>query len=341
MRELTLVIPGLLWPTDSVAEVTADLALPALSALLSGDAVARLAPQPLEHLLAMAWDMAAEGAPYAAMRLAGSAIAPGDAPWMCADPAHLRFARESLVLADHRELGIDDDEADRLVAALNENFADIGEFRAVTAAEWYLRLREVPELTTHPLSQALGRNVEAWLPDGNHRIPWRRTINEIQMLLHAHPVNAAREDAGRPAINTLWLWGCGTLAARPARCFDTVHANLAVARGLAAASGAQSAPLPPRLPPENGERMLAVLDQLDYAALSQDAGSWRAAIAEIEADWLAPALRALKSRNIGRLRLLLPGDTACLDVACARPAWWKFGRADVSLADFVGRHATP
>lgn len=341
MRELTLVIPGLLWPADSIAEVTADLALPALSTLLATEAVTRLAAQPLEHLLAKSWGLAAEAAPYAALRLAGSGIAPGDAIWMCADPAHLRFARESLVLADNRQLEITDDEAAQLVGALNAAFADIGEFSVGNAGEWYLRLAELPEITTHPASQVLGRNIEAWLPEGAQAKAWRRTINEIQMLLHGHPVNAAREEAGRPAINTLWLWGAGRLVAPLTRSYDVVFANLALARGLAEASGAKSASLPHRLPESNGNRMLAVVDQLDYAALSQDAAAWRAAIAELEANWLAPALSALKAGAIGKLRLLLPGDTACLDIGCTKPAWWKFGRSSGVLADFIKRYAAP
>ena len=33
------------------------------------------------------------------------------------------------------------------------------------------------------------------------------------MLLHAHPVNEAREARGEPAVNSLWLWGAGPRAA--------------------------------------------------------------------------------------------------------------------------------
>ncbi|HNB80048.1 MAG TPA: hypothetical protein PLT94_16070, partial [Rhodocyclaceae bacterium] len=57
MRELTLVIPGLLWPAESVAAVSDDLALPALSALLATESIARQPVRPLEHLLAGAWGL--------------------------------------------------------------------------------------------------------------------------------------------------------------------------------------------------------------------------------------------------------------------------------------------
>lgn len=53
---------------------------------------------------------------------------------MCADPVHLRFARETLVLTDNHELDITNDEAAQLVAALNDSFADIGEFAVASPA---------------------------------------------------------------------------------------------------------------------------------------------------------------------------------------------------------------
>jgi len=341
LRELTLVIPGLLWPADSVAEVSADLALPALSALLATDAVERQPAQPLEHLLVDAWGLDPATAPCAALRLAGSGVEPGRDIWMCADPAHLRFARESLVLTDNHELMVTDDEAAAIAASLNDTFADIGVFSVGTAGEWYLRLTALPGIETHPVSAVLGRNIETWLPGGAQSKPWRRLINELQMLLHDHPVNAAREAAGKPTINTLWLWGQGVLDAAVPRRYDAVLAHHALARGLALAGSGQAGPLPPRYADPGEGHTLALVDHLDYAALTQNAAAWRAAMMEIEADWLAPALRAFRSGTLSRLRLLLPGDRACVGVACVRPAWWRFWRQGVLLEDFVRRHAAP
>lgn len=341
MRELTLVIPGLLWPAESVAEVSADLALPALSALLATESVVRQPPRPLEHLLSADWGLDPATAPCAALRLAGSGGEPGSTVWMCADPAHLRFARESLVLADNHELMVTDDEAAAIVATLNETFADVGRFSVGASGEWYLRMAALPAIETHPVSAVLGRNIETWLPVGAQAKPWRRLINELQMALHGHPANAAREAAGKPAINTLWLWGPGALDIAVPRRFDAVLAHHALARGLAVCSGGTAAPLPPRYADPGADRTLALIEHLDYAALTQNAAAWRAGLMEVEADWLAPALRALKSGALSRLRLLLTGDHATLDVACARPAWWRFWRQGMLLEDFVQGHAAP
>lgn len=39
----------------------------------------------------------------------------------------------------------------------------------------------------------------------------RRLATEIQMVLHSHPVNAARENAGTSPVNGVWIWGGGML----------------------------------------------------------------------------------------------------------------------------------
>ena len=40
---------------------------------------------------------------------------------------------------------------------------------------------------------------------------WRALLNESQIVLHNHPINAVREARGAVAVNSLWFWGAGTL----------------------------------------------------------------------------------------------------------------------------------
>ena len=47
--------------------------------------------------------------------------------------------------------------------------------------------------------------LEAFLPHGNDLKRWQKLLTELQMLLHAHPVNAARAQRGARPINSLWL----------------------------------------------------------------------------------------------------------------------------------------
>src|SRR5690606_4093503 len=65
-------------------------------------------------------------------------------------------------------------------------------------------------------------------PEGR---PWRRLVNELQMLWFDHPVNQAREARGLRPVNSVWLYGGGRpaqLSSAPA--LDT--GSLRVVRGL-------------------------------------------------------------------------------------------------------------
>ena len=41
---------------------------------------------------------------------------------------------------------------------------------------------------------------------GKDAVSWLAVQTEIQMFLHTHPINQAREQQGLPEINGLWLW---------------------------------------------------------------------------------------------------------------------------------------
>lgn len=341
MREFTLVISGLLWPADSLAAACRDLSVPALEALLAHGAAKTLRPATLEEALAGLYGIPGDSAPYAALRVAGSGGEPGDANWMCADPAHLRFAREALVLTDNHELEITHDEAAQLVAALNGSFADVGEFTLASPGEWNLQLKKSPRLVTHPLAQVLGRNIEQFLPSGPDGAEWRRTINEMQMLLHTHPVNQARESEGRPVVNSVWPWGAGRLAGRIEARYTDVFAAMTLARGLALASGSRCATLPESLPQSSADTALAVLEQLHYPALALNIEAWHAALQRLESAWFRPLLDALKRRQLTRVCLCLIGDGACVDVQCCKTGWWKFWQRPPPLEAFIRGIETP
>ncbi len=344
MRDLTLVIPGLLWPADTLAEACRELAVPALETLLGRGVATTLPPATLDETLAGLWDLPPASAPYAALRVAGSGgqgSEGGDACWMCADPVHLRFARESLMLTDRHELDLAPDEARQLVDALNGAFADVGEFAIATAGEWNLRLHTAPQLVTHSVAQVLGRSIEPFLPGGPDGAQWRRTINEMQMLLHTHPVNAAREAQGRLTINSVWPWGAGSLAAGLPPRHESVFADTPLARGLARASGGTGEPLPAAFPSTAAGSALAVLDSLHYPALAGEIDAWQAALRELEAAWFQPLLDALRRRRLDHARIILTGDAACVDLRCGNAGWWKFWQHPLALESFLRRMAPP
>ncbi len=336
--QLHLVVPGLLWPRASVREVAGDLALPGLGALLGRGRVAWQPPLPFEHWLCRSFGIAAEEPPCAALRLLGEEGAPGMRAWLCADPVHLRFARDTLIVGAPGELQLSPPEAGQLVAALNAHFGELGEFFAPHPARWYLRLKHLPQIRTHPLSTVIGRPMEAFLPQGPAARDWRRILTEAQVVLHNHRLNQAREEAGQPMANSLWLWGAGTLpnlSAAPAR---KLYAANPMARGLARLASVPCQDVPPHADELAGvavDGCLVLLEELNEAAHSLDMHAWRSHLAELEQRWFAPLLATLDTGKLRSLRLTALGDEGIAEIVLDSTERWKFWRRPTKLAAFA------
>ena len=142
--QLTLLIPELIWPEPEDRTTLDALACPALHTLLARSRRSQRPAQSLEATLSDFFGHPA-GAPYAAFRLLGeTANAPdaGDACWINADPVHLRFHQERLILADSGRFALEYAEAQALADELNRHLADTGHFHVAAAGRWYLQLAD-------------------------------------------------------------------------------------------------------------------------------------------------------------------------------------------------------
>ncbi|WJW74410.1 hypothetical protein QVG61_07745 [Thiohalobacter sp. IOR34] len=311
--ELTLLLPGLTASLPGMEHPGFPWPVaPALARLLSRADVGP-AEQTLEDFLFRKLTEAdAPPWPLAAVRYLGDTGRSPPGPLLCADPVHLRADHAELRLFDARLLDIEAGEAAALAAA----FADSGiapEWRleVVTARRWYLHLPESPAIETRPPAAVIGRHIDAYLPQGPQARDWLARLNEVQMLFHAHPVNQARAEQGRPTINGLWPWG-GSAALplpRPAP-WSRFWTEAPLGRGLARLGGLEARPLPTSADDwlnEAGGRGLLWLDGLETVAARRDLDGWRAALESLEGDWFAPLLDALAGRRLGSLHLV-PGD---------------------------------
>jgi hypothetical protein len=258
-----------------------------------------------------------------------SLLADGGAPeghfWMRADPVHLAVGRDSLALGP-AALDVSRSEAEALAGTLNRHFAESLVFHPLHPERWYVRFPARPEVDTTAPSAARGTVFEDKLPSGADAMRFRALMNEVQMLLHEHPVNAEREARGAPVVNSVWFWGGGTLAAPDARPFSMVLAEDPLARGLARSSGTPERRLPGDAEtmlselPEEGTT-LVVLDPLERAA--------------IERDWFGPLLAALEEGRIGMLSLHLTGESSLLEVETVRSDLRYFWRTRKPLRSYL------
>ncbi len=283
-------------------------------------------------------------APAAAWSLAGDGGEPGNASWVRADPVHLRVDRDELMLADASVFGIDATEAQALAAALSEHFGAALQIEARQPGRWYARLDSTPSIRTTPLGEARGEPISGHLPSGEDGMHWHALMNEVQMALHDHPVNEAREARGELPVNSLWFWGHGVYASLETRPFNAVLANDPLARGLAGASGATALPLADSLrdwlanAPDEGHTLI-VLDTLRAPARYGDAPGWAEAGAALHRDWIAPALEALRTGRIGMLTVHLPTALGGLAVEAIRSDLRRFWRRRKPLATYVPKRA--
>lgn len=268
-------------------------------------------------------------APFAAL---GDGLQP-DGYWLCADPVSLVLHRDSFALAECTP-ALRLEQAQQLVDALNRHFAADGmRFHAADARRWYLSLAQRPELRTHPLAQVLGRDIQPYLPQGGDGLKWHGLLNELQMLLHAHPVNADLEQDGAMQVNSVWLWGGGELAAGAPQPDLSVWADGALARGLALAHQSRLAALPSsaqdwlRQAHEAGEHLI-VRPPLVLAEQQQK-------LERLENDWFAPLLEMLRKGSVARLTLHLAGETVN-SFTVTRTDLWKIWHRARPLEDYLG-----
>jgi len=326
---LTLFVPGLLLPEEIVAGSVHGLDAPALSLILGrGQRSA-----PLE--LVDGWlppGFIPQPVPAAALRKVGAGgTAPGE--WLCLDPVHWRVSHEAITLDPPEQLCLSAAESLSLIAALQPLFNDWGELSASAPAAWELHLARPLSIETLALPAALDRPIDPKLPGGADGQAWRQLIATAQTLLHAHPVNQEREATGRSSVSSLWPWGAGAWLPATPRRFDTVLSNDPVLAGSCATNGSRHAPLPERFMPSAGPT-LAVVDRVAAPARTLDALAWGAAVQSLEADWLAPALAALRHGVCRSLELIAgrcDGSGRAVSYNLDRPALLRFWRRPADL----------
>ncbi|MDR2689042.1 MAG: hypothetical protein LBB76_04715 [Azoarcus sp.] len=342
-----LIVPGLIWPTGQGRQTVRDLPLPALHRLLGRSRRRALPFMPYENRLAQLFGVDDADAPLAAWRRLGEMAAmtdeERDAHWLCADPVHLFFAREHLLLDEIGTGELDAASAATLTAALNASFPELGHFSAPAPERWYLRLEHPARAHFSPLRDVIGP-VQHFMPAGDQGRHWQHALNEIQTVLHNHPLNQNREAQGQRMINSLWFWGCGsppkptTTSAKPRAPCAHIQANDPMTRGLARAAGTTVDA--PNVDTAIQANTLVILDTLDPPARRLDLDTWQTRLAACETDWFAPLLRALDSGRIGALDLLAPADQGTLDFVIGRHARWHFWRRPQALDKLLdpGQH---
>jgi len=332
---MLLNIPYLFPPARLLETAAQGLRLPALETLLARGTRRECAAHGVEAALCDALGIVrnqggfVEDYPVAPITLAADGGVAGSGYWLRADPVHLRVMRDRIVLADSAALELSQDEAAALTHSIASHFGAAFSPSPLHPKRWYVRYDIPPHLLTTPLSYAIGRDIDPLLPAGEDAMKFRTLLNELQMLLFEHPVNQAREARGALPVNSVWLWGGGSLPVMPQSTL-TVHSDDADARALAQFCAAEVRAMPTIF--SAGlliENNLVLLNQLTDSGQVGDAYGWRDAIGALERDWFVPVLASLRGLNAGGLQLLDPVNGHSLHLT--RADAWKFWRRPRAL----------
>ncbi len=330
MNELVIVIADLYLERAPEAPPGAPGTLAALESLT------RFARRtPLQHTWrewVAHWLGLARYASLPAASVAGAAVSlpRGPAVWL-AEPVHLTEGVGRVHLERRGRLRLSGAECARLAADFNALFGESAlQLTPLPSGGFVLTAPPgEPVHTREPARVSTGALAES-LPQGPGAAALRRLGAELEMWLYAHPLNAERAGRGEPPVSTLWLWGGGAPCAE--RAERTSVARLpgidAYLDGLISlGADTPCPPSPPHWPYAPGspiERALHVLEVRDVLA-REPAADLLAALAELDRQWLAPALAALRAGALQRLWLLANDRVWSLR---ARDLWrrWRRGR---------------
>jgi hypothetical protein len=236
--------------------------------------------------------------------------------WL-ATPLHLVAGLSSVHLDYRGLLKLDAPTLAVLCADFDRDFAERGFALRPLASGGLLAYgpRCAPLPQTHDPARLLGGGIAGSTVHGPGAGTLLALGAELEMWLHAHPLNAARARRRAPPLTTLWLWGGGEApeqglrpalpASHPAATFMTVFGEDPLLAGLCALSGARLRPAAAHahdLLSSGAARTAAVIelfrtDQPQPATLLD-------LLQHLDEHVLAPVVTALKDGVIRQLTLI-------------------------------------
>ncbi|SOD68061.1 hypothetical protein SAMN02746062_01109 [Alysiella filiformis DSM 16848] len=227
-----------------------------------------------------------------------------------ASPVWLQMGMNNMTMIDGASIQIGMGEAQSLCDGLNEFYRHDFALSPIRADLWRFRLPEKPQWQSPMLFDAWGFQAGdlSEQASGQNRNAWLQLQTEIQMWLHAHPMNKVRQKNGLSPINGIWLWNAPT------------HETLQHQPQLIGSSStwANATTLPLHDAPYSftvwqqicqeknlplGETAL-FLDDLTTSAQTGDEFAYHRILQQWETHFFAPIWSALKSGTLPEMRLI-------------------------------------
>jgi hypothetical protein len=194
------------------------------------------------------------------------------------------------------------------------------------SGEFLLSTPGLAPLATQEPARAACAELAQLMPTGSGATPLRRLLAEIEMWLHALPLNEARRSRGEAPITALWPWGAAGRIVRPEprppSRLPTAFGRDAWLEGLWQLNGAVC-----RAPPEHLEEVLAsgaraaVLVVEVGGQLRGDAATVAGALHRLDERFVSPALQALRQRAVEGVTVIVNDTRAHIERRSLRKLW--------------------
>ncbi len=249
--------------------------------------------------------------------------------WLRADLVEMQPDTHALYVMGNRHLHLMQDELTALAGSINELLNPLAaEWYPVSSCEGYLRVQEPPQVAFVPLLDALLRDQGRTLPTGPERRTWERLGTEIQMALHAHPVNQARQERGSAPANSLYIWGgCEPSGSEGLQGTDLLVSDSNMVLGMAPTSTATAMDqnwLAVDL--DSHSRITIVLTELMWLRRQGLVADWQQRVLEIQRQWLAPLITSLEREEIAEVHMYFGGSRRFVLNKRYWRRFWKWNR---------------
>ena len=330
MAHITLVLPYALPLPEFAPDLIRALDAPALACLLSRRSAevrhqvpegARAAPH--EAWLAQALELSSDGRPaFANAAMRGFGLEANGGAWHLVTPGHIQIARSHLMMADPRQLDLNEADSRALFDSARALCEELGhELLYGDLDTWFLRADDWSFDTATP-DTVVGMDLTDFMPKSAEARAFRRLQNEVQMAWHAHPANSAREARRLAPVNAFWVWGAGG-AGKPSAPPIATYAT----PGWLTALGAQrigNLDVPAGAFERDG---IIIAGNLAETAIAADWGGWLEQMRHLESALFAPILAGVKSGRVRQLRLVLSSREGLREFATTPMAQRKFWRS--------------
>ena len=209
--------------------------------------------------------------------------------------------------------------------------------RPLPAGEFLLDTPDITAVAAHEPARCVGGELHELMPAGATAAALRRLLAEIEMWLHAQPLNERRSRRGEASVTGLWPWGAVGRIVRPERKVQSAVplacGEDAWLEGLCRLTGSVCRPLPEHLEEVLGATAGGtVLLSGVGGQLRRDEDTVGEALLRLDQRFIAPALQALRRGMLESVSVII-NDTRVQVRRGSLRRFWR--RARGGLAEFA------